>query len=96
MQLPPGFVFGDYQLLYGLKTNFIAKAGVLMKSDNTEENCETMDVKSSVFNSLIELYPKTKEKLMQVARAKREVLIKYLLKHEKLNKFVNALKKLPE
>lgn len=55
-----------------------------------------MDVKSSVFNGLVELYPRTKEKLMQVARAKREVLIKYLQKHEKLNKFVLAKKTTPE
>lgn len=80
MQLPPGVVLGDYQNLFGLKANFFARAGVRVRQDDVEQ-CDTMNVRSSVFNDLTELYPKTKEKLERVALAKREVLIKYFLKH---------------
>ena len=86
-------MFGDFHLLFGLKSNFCAKAGVRLLLQGDEEQCDTMNLKKGIFEDLAEMYPKTKAVLEEKAFEKRSVMMGYLLKHKKLAKFVLANKK---
>lgn len=81
-------MFGDFHLLFGLKSNFFAKAGVRLLLRGDEEHCDTMNLKKGVFDDLVEIFPKTKAILEEKAFAKRSVMMEYLSKHKKLAKFV--------
>lgn len=45
-----------------------------------------MEVRATVFKDLVELYPKTKERIKQISLEKHDIIVNYLKKHEKLKK----------
>ena len=61
LQLPQYSFFGEYQLMFDLRSNFVVKVGGKEDSDADKQNRTTfLCVKQSVFDNLFELFPKSK------------------------------------
>ena len=79
MELPRFSVFGDYQILYKLKSNIVFKTAYANNRLSREQNTTfLMCVEKRTFLDLCELYPKTAEDLKVRALEKRQVYLKYL------------------
>ena len=82
-RLEPGSVFGDYQLLFKLKSVFQYVASSDEPSDGCIKDTEVrfMGVHNQIFENLLELYPKTQQALQHSCLIKREILIHYAKMH---------------
>lgn len=86
MRLPPKSLFGDYQVIFKLRSNihFTAKIeaprslGPDSKQDAVQPPVMTMQCKESVFNDLCELYPETAANIRMRALEKRDVFSYYM------------------
>ena len=82
MQLPPGSIFNDYQLLYNLKSNINFKSeSITFESErqynNAEHRTQTMNLDGEKFRELITLYPDTCENLKLRSLEKRSIFMYY-------------------
>ena len=75
-KLTPGTVFGDYQILLGLKSNMLFR--VPQDLDQEQEDVHVMGVYKEVFFNLLEMYPKTQEALQELCLLKREIMLHYM------------------
>ena len=88
MELPENTVFGEYQVIFNLKSNIVYKTRPDLRWDSTvsaEELKENDDfrtifmcVSDEVFSHLCELYPATAEMIRSMALEKREVTLLFL------------------
>ena len=83
MHLPPGSIFNDYPLLFGLKSNIGFKAYTPVfvdqkQEESTTENLTvTMNIEAEKFQELCELYPATCENLKLRSLEKRSIFMYY-------------------
>lgn len=88
-------IFGDYQTMYGMKSNIIFKTGKKnelvaqaeleqkMKNDddlNSALKVNMMCINLDRWNDICELYPKTFDRLKDMAIVKREIILHYMEK----------------
>ena len=82
-ELHEGIVFGDYQHIFGLKSNFVFKA-----LGENEEKTKKEDIKSypvnymavaiDIWDDLCQLYPKSASACKDIAILKRDVILHYM------------------
>ena len=93
MVLPRQAVFGDYAILFNLKSNIVFRTGEYENSKHLkidavdEELCQTsfMCCRREIILDLCELYPKTHEALKKIAVQKRELYLHFLNAARDLN-----------
>ena len=85
MRLPPNSLFGDYQLIFKLKSNIRFVAAVEKQMSFTKDpnidiqpNIMTMQCKEEVFDDLCELYPETASNIKMRGLEKRDVFKYYM------------------
>ena len=86
MRLPPNSLFGDYQLIFKLRSNIRFVAAVEKqksfskdsKVDQIQPNIMTMQCKEEVFDDLCELYPETAANIKMRGLEKRDVFKYYM------------------
>jgi hypothetical protein len=85
LQLPQYSFFGEYQILFDLRSNFVVKVGGRERmGDYTDENQRTMFLcaKKKTVERLFDLFPKSKIVIQKRALERRAVFISHLEKLE--------------
>lgn len=93
LQLPQYSFFGEYQLMYDLRSTFVVKVGGkedYMKQTAKQDRTTFLCVKEEVLENLFELFPKSKIVVQKRALERRKVFMEYL---EKLEMFLQYKKK---
>ena len=93
IQLPQYSFFGEYQLMFDLRSTFVIKVGgkedylkQTAKADRTTFLC----VSQEIFENLFSLFPKSKIVVQKRALERRRVFMDHL---EKLEKFIGIKQK---
>jgi signal-transduction protein with cAMP-binding, CBS, and nucleotidyltransferase domain len=88
LQLPQHSWFGEYQLMFDLRANFVIKVGgkedFEMKTSK-EERTFFLCVTKSIFQDLLNQFPKSKFFMQKRALQRRRTFIEHLEKTELLN-----------
>ena len=93
IQLPQYSFFGEYQLMYDLRSTFVVKVGGkedYMKQTAKQDRTTFLCVKEDVLENLFKLFPKSKVVVQKRALERRKVFMEYL---EKLEKFLHYKKR---
>lgn len=88
-KLLPGAVFGDYQVIYGLRSNFFFRTHGQREDEKRRKlngkKVNVMVVESSLWDHLMELYPNTASALKELGFLKREIFLHYMEKNIELS-----------
>ena len=83
LQLPQYSFFGEYQLMFDLRSNFVVKVGGKEDSETVKQERTTfLCVAQDVFDRLFELFPKSKIVVQKRALERRSVFMTHLQKLE--------------
>lgn len=87
LQLPQYSFFGEYQLMFDLRSNFVVKVGGKEDTETVKQERTTfLCVSQDVFKRLFALFPKSKNVVQKRALERRSVFMQHLAKLEQFLK----------
>jgi hypothetical protein len=87
LQLPQYSFFGEYQLMFDLRSNFVVKVGGKEDTETVKQERTTfLCVSQDVFKRLFALFPKSKNVVQRRALERRSVFMQHLAKLEQFLK----------